>query len=125
MLRIYTMFPRGRAGFALILLRMSVAIGLLMSALAHVGSRSALAAAGVLALALAIGLATPVCAAICCVVQLALLWWVTGAVATCLVVASFVSVALSMLGPGAYSVDARIFGRRRVVFIDGDPSSNE
>jgi hypothetical protein len=30
-----------------------------------------------------------------------------------------------MLGPGAYSLDARIFGRRRVVFIDGDPSSND
>jgi membrane protein implicated in regulation of membrane protease activity len=33
----------------------------------------------------------------------------------CVVFALLVTVALGLLGPGAFSVDARLFGRRRII----------
>ena len=33
-------------------------------------------------------------------------------------VAAFVAAAIVLLGPGAYSIDARIFGRREIVIAD-------
>lgn len=39
--------------------------------------------------------------------------------AACMVV---VALAVALLGPGAYSIDARWFGRREIVFTDTPPS---
>jgi hypothetical protein len=38
--------------------------------------------------------------------------------ARCIALAALLSASLALLGPGAYSVDARLFGRRVVVFLD-------
>jgi uncharacterized membrane protein YphA (DoxX/SURF4 family) len=35
---------------------------------------------------------------------------------------AIVALALALLGPGAYSIDARWFGRREIVFTDTPPS---
>jgi len=38
--------------------------------------------------------------------------------------ATVIAVAIVCLGPGAFSLDARLFGRREIVIPNGSPSSN-
>jgi hypothetical protein len=111
------MFPRGGPGFALLLLRISVAATLLLS----LAGRPDLplfhwlfAGAVLVSIALAIGIFTPVVSSIVCVYAIADLliglrfdWLVVSLVLN--------SLALALLGPGAYSLDARLFGLKVVV----------
>jgi hypothetical protein len=69
-----------------------------------------------LVLALCVGIATPICASICCIGTIYLLLMTGGMAKFCLSIAALVAFAVALLGPGAYSVDARLFGRTRVVF---------
>jgi putative oxidoreductase len=62
---------------------------------------------------LVIGLGTPVFAILACLLQLGLLLLIDGATALHLVLAA-ISVCLIVMGPGAWSIDARLYGRRRV-----------
>nr|WP_298722787.1 hypothetical protein [uncultured Steroidobacter sp.] len=118
------MFPSGRAGIALLVLRMSVAAALLLGAV--VGSHALLwtAASGSLAALLFAGFATPLCAGICSVVAGMVAFRATGDSALCPTLFALTSLALALLGPGAYSLDARLFGRRRIVFTSRDKSRN-
>lgn len=111
------MFPQGGPGLALLLLRISVAATFFIEAVHRYGmSSSYFLFAGVLLIStsLTIGLMTPllsvvvgVSAAVSLVINLR----------TDLVLVSLIlnSTALALLGPGAYSLDARMFGRRVVV----------
>jgi hypothetical protein len=116
MQRLFTMFPAGVAGVALLILRLCVAGSVSLSArflmdlAPHpVGG----IVAGALALALCVGAFTPVT---CALILLAHVWALTRAsnLAVDIVIHAGVTVSLLMLGPGAYSVDARLFGRRLI-----------
>jgi hypothetical protein len=115
--RLFSMFPRGGPGFALLLLRISVAATLLVSqagrpdpSLFHL----LFVGAVFLSIALTIGISTPVVSSIVCVYAIADL--LIGLRFDWLVVSLFLnSIALALLGPGAYSLDARLFGLKLMV----------
>jgi uncharacterized membrane protein YphA (DoxX/SURF4 family) len=120
------MFPQGGPGFALLLLRLSVAALLLIEALYRSSSfPSYILVAGVVLISifLIIGYLTPFISVLACISAVTAL--LTGFLPDrlalfCLAVNS---VALALLGPGAYSLDARLFGRRTLVVPppDDDP----
>jgi uncharacterized membrane protein YphA (DoxX/SURF4 family) len=109
------MFPTGTAGVALLVLRLSVAASLV----ADGTQRGALVASYWLlltflgpALLLMIGFLTPYASAFTCLAQL----WVFALSGSQhnfhLLLSVLNSVVVAMLGPGAYSIDAHLFGRR-------------
>jgi hypothetical protein len=109
------MFPTGAAGAGLLLLRVSIAVSLLTDGTAHcalVKSFGIFIVFSLTATFLCLGFLTPYFSITCCLLALATLW-ATGRPADLHLVLSIANgIALSMLGPGAYSLDARIFGRR-------------
>ena len=109
------MFPQAATSSGLILLRISVAVALHLDASGHfVSSRSdwAVAALWVCSAALVAGFLTPLFAGVGAVLALTLVG-VTDGLAP--VVRAVAAIALALLGPGAYSLDARLFGPRTVV----------
>jgi hypothetical protein len=117
MQKLFSMFPRGLPGLALLLMRASVVLALL---LADYGHRHMLPGwvhgiAIVVAAALAMGYLTPIAASSALAFD-ALLWLFvgvdSGAVA---IIFALDATALALLGPGAYSVDSYRFGRRLLV----------
>lgn len=74
-------------------------------------------------LLLCIGLMTPVVSAFACLIDLlSLLVPAAHADIRLVVLSSLNAAAIALLGPGAYSLDARLFGRRVIVFrSDGRP----
>jgi uncharacterized membrane protein YphA (DoxX/SURF4 family) len=115
------MFPPGAPGVGLLLLRISVAATFVLSvtqstrvSAVHVLFVGAL----LISISLAIGFLTPYLSFVIC--ALALLnvygpdWRTDSLTLTCLVLNP---LALALLGPGAYSLDARLFGRRVVVVL--------
>jgi hypothetical protein len=108
------MFPHGAPGLALLLLRISVAAILLMNAANCCGVSSArLLFVGVLliSISLTIGFLTPYLAVIACAFAVANLLVGSHAGDPFHVFPILDAVVLAVLGPGAYSVDARLFGR--------------
>lgn len=117
MQRLFSMFPAGTAGAALLVLRTSVAATLIVYGTAHwapVTSFWISLATGIVAISLCFGLFTPYCGAVSCVMQLYLLLIAVGSDRFHLTIAILDSGVLAFLGPGAYSVDARLFGRKRL-----------
>jgi hypothetical protein len=111
------MFPRGWPGVALLLLRASVLSALLFQDYNHwqqlsVGLQSA---AVLLSVALSAGYQTPVIAVLDILFH-GLIWirLGVGSVAEVSIV-SLDAMALALLGPGAYSIDAYRFGRRVLI----------
>jgi uncharacterized membrane protein YphA (DoxX/SURF4 family) len=116
-LRLFSIFPSRGPGIALLLLRISVALTIVLDASsAEPSFVSPLMWAGLslVALALCIGFATPLAAVLGCFIQLAV-WFAIGHSNARLGVSVLNSLALALLGPGAYSLDARLFGRREIV----------
>jgi hypothetical protein len=126
--RLFSMFPTGAAGVALILLRVSVAATLLTGVLtqgdpgAHIWQTGAL---GLLSLAVCLGLFTPMCSIACCLVEAAMLLDVKNLISTPLFSSILVAASLGLLGPGAYSLDARMFGRRLVISSSDKTTSGD
>jgi hypothetical protein len=115
--RLFSMFPRGTPGLALILLRASVATALIADACCHRQSVSLVlqGAAIVAALAVSAGFLTPLGGVLALAVH-GMIWSSAGVGnAAFAILASVDALALALVGPGAYSVDAYRYGRRVVV----------
>jgi uncharacterized membrane protein YphA (DoxX/SURF4 family) len=126
--RTFSGFPSGCPGFALLLLRFGVGgtSGLqsvfLIAATHHaVGSTLAAALVIITSLALVVGLMTPIATAVLCLggivatIDLGIVGYMP------LFESAFsrlefivMSAALICLGPGAFSLDARLYGRREI-----------
>jgi hypothetical protein len=117
-LRLFSMFPAGAAGFGLLLLRISVAVMLVTVEFPNgvmPGSTWHVVGVAVLSALICLGLFTPASCAICSVIELISLCRVNRSGVLHVIVASVVATALSLLGPGAFSIDARLFGRRIII----------
>ena len=121
--RLFSTFPNGWPGFGLLLLRLGVGIALiclgisdLLRALGEpitVARDLVAAAGGVFLLA---GLWTPITGALIAIDEL----WIALSVYTSrqdgpwiYILLAVLTAAVGMLGPGAWSIDARLFGRKR------------
>jgi hypothetical protein len=122
------MFPTGGPGIALLLLRVALAAMLLhdvLGALASRGSPWVILALAAVAIALCAGLLTPVMSAVYVVIEMTA-WHLAGGGFVAIHASTIlVAVALALLGPGAYSFDARLFGRRQVIFPSGGGAEDE
>lgn len=116
MQRLFSTFPDGWPGRGLVLLRLAAAAPLLIVALtlsggvAYMPLRVAGAGSGVFLL---LGLGTPLAAA----VQVLIEGWLAFASGTFSPnhgARAVMGLALMMLGPGQYSVDRRLYGRKRI-----------
>jgi len=115
------MFPVGLPGVGLLCLRLTTALSLCLA------TQSTLirfpAAAWLLEIVcflLIIGVATPALASCCVMTGVYVLISTGGAAWQCAGILIPVAIALALLGPGGYSVDARMFGRRSIVISKPD-----
>ena len=112
------MFPRGAAGLGLIVLRLCCASAILALA-ADPGESATPTWAGVglgcLALSLLVGALTPIACTVGAVVEALILVHGHEADPGRAALALLATVALGLIGPGAYSIDAKLFGRRRIM----------
>jgi len=119
MQRLFSTFPNGRPGCGLLLLRLTCGAPLLFIGTAKLGGWPADAVVWVRlfscltgALILA-GLWTPV-AASCLAVLQGTLAFAGQAFASTPLVLALIGLSLVMLGPGSWSIDARLYGRKRI-----------
>jgi uncharacterized membrane protein YphA (DoxX/SURF4 family) len=121
--RLFSSFADGWPGVGLLLLRLLTAVALIRFGIAGVREASELTTivlqivgigAGILLL---IGLWTPVAGALATIVKvwIALSRYVSHSGDPWIpFVQAVLSAVLAMVGPGAWSIDARLFGRRRI-----------
>ncbi|MDQ1470228.1 MAG: hypothetical protein QOJ99_1708 [Bryobacterales bacterium] len=127
MQRLFSTFADGLPGIGLLLLRLLTAIALIHFAIASMLETPPLtivvlqfiaACAGILLL---VGLWTPVAGALAAIVEVWIAFsrlfshpgdpWIA-------ITQAVLGVILAMVGPGAWSVDARLFGRKRIDIPD-------
>jgi putative oxidoreductase len=119
MQRLFSTFPNGWPGCGLLLLRVSCGAPLLFLGTAKLCGWSADSIlwlrliGGVTAALILAGLWTPLAAACQAVIQSVIAIVGDGFASTHLILA-LVGISLVMLGPGAWSMDARIYGRKRI-----------
>lgn len=117
--RLFSMFPSGPPGIGLMVLRISVAATFVLIAANRTDMSSIhplFVGASVVALCLAIGFLTPYLSFIVCVYALMNVFGARSHLDILLLASLLMSsAALALLGPGAYSIDARLFGRRVVI----------
>jgi putative oxidoreductase len=129
MQRLFSTFPNGWPGFGLLLLRLGVGIALISFGVSGLFAASAeplalaryfIEAAG--AILLILGLWTPVAGALIAMDEL----WIALSVYSSHpgghwnhVFLAVLTAGVAMLGPGAWSIDARLFGRKRFDMTDG------
>ena len=117
--RLFTMFPGGWPGAGLLLLRVAGAIPLMVNSSLDLrgvphswfhATQFVAISIGVLLLA---GLWTPIAGALKTVIELWLLFSSADA-AVAHLLRAVLGLSLVMLGPGAWSIDAQLFGRKRI-----------
>ena len=114
------MFPQGGPGLALLLLRVSVAATVLIEAASRLRVSSSyvlFAGAVLISISLAIGFLTPLLSVVVCISAAAAMVLLHGLLPDSIILGLLILIAaaLGLLGPGAYSLDARLFGRREMV----------
>ena len=119
MQRLYSTFPNSWPGLGLLILRF--ATGLSLAAVAHVAgdlvdtvSLLARCAVDSVAVLIWIGLWTPLAAVAGTAIQIIAIAF-GHQFNSSLVVLAAVGLSLAMLGPGAWSFDARLYGRKRIL----------
>ena len=122
--RLFSTFPDSWPGTGLLLLRVAVAIPLLHGAVIGVlgGPQTRMLApnlvaggAGILLLA---GMYTPITGTLVAIAETWMIFAHVARDARASILLAVLGIALAMLGPGAWSVDARLFGRKRIEFRD-------
>lgn len=118
MQRLFSTFANGLPGKGLLVLRIILAVYVIQNCFTHDDGteliqlilRILTAASGILIL---VGLWTPVAGASCVLLEL---WAAASGPGDpwARVLATALGAGLAVLGPGAYSVDARAYGRRRI-----------
>jgi uncharacterized membrane protein YphA (DoxX/SURF4 family) len=132
--KLFSAFPDGWPGIGLVLLRLAVAssaidrgVWVLVASDSSTFALRILAVTAILAgLALLIGFITPVISALTTIGYLVMsgsLLLQGGTVlrydAITALDLAVVSIALVLLGPGAFSLDARLFGKREIIIPEG------
>jgi putative oxidoreductase len=117
--RLFSMFPNGLPGAGLLLLRLVCAVFVISGAVTTIlGAspthviilQSVAVAAALLALA---GLWTPVAGLVIVLIELWCALSGTRGIENSILLATL-GAALAALGPGAHSIDARLYGRKRI-----------
>jgi putative oxidoreductase len=117
--RLFSTFPTGRPGAGLLLLRLAVGASLILERIPVIWVipqslgfevRIVLVCVGI---SLLCGLWTPVMGSIAAFIELLIAFSPADNSATHVLLA-ILSISLTLLGPGAWSIDARIFGRKRI-----------
>jgi putative oxidoreductase len=117
--RLFSTFPNGWPGRALLLLRLVAASPLLQQSIAFIcgADHSSALPLELLALGAAVLLTLGFCTPLAALVQAALEAWMAfhgGRVLGEHTILTALGIGLAMLGPGAWSLDAHLFGRRRI-----------
>src|SRR5271163_2226409 len=104
MQRLFSMFPTGAAGIALVLLRLSVAAMLLIGFPRGgvISSQWAFAGLAVLAAFFLLGSLTPILCILCCCIEIAALFSLKGIDGLHMLFTIVDTAALGLLGPGGY-----------------------
>ena len=115
MQRLFGTFPNRGAGLALLILRLAVVAALVSGARFCPGPETEvlLALSRMAAVLIVVGWYTPPAAVSAALVSVCSLWVCREPWVHVLMIA--ILVAIGLLGAGAYSVDARLYGRRRLV----------
>jgi putative oxidoreductase len=118
MTRFVSRYPDGATGIALVLLRLACAwIAFLVIArlpLPHFSPNASIVVSAAFALALALGFGTRIVAFVPAAAAVAAAFMAGSDVALTMIARACGCAALGLLGPGAYSIDANLFGRRVV-----------
>jgi putative oxidoreductase len=117
--RLFSTFPNSWPGAGLLVLRVAaglslVGIGTLLGDPENSAALFLRCASLLVAILLLIGLATPVTGIVDAAIQVAVMI-LDKRYDSWSLVAAALGMALAMLGPGAWSLDARVFGRKRIV----------
>lgn len=113
--RVFSSFPSGAAGFALLVFRASIAASLPIDGPLHWTSPEAFfVSAGlmVFGILLVIGCLTPYVSIGCVLIEIGVLLLGRGYDEYHVAHLAVNTGVLAVLGPGAYSIDARVFGRQ-------------
>ena len=119
MQRLFSTFPTGSPGAGLLLLRLAVGASLILERIPEIWVipqslgfevRIVLVCVGISLLS---GLWTPVMGGVAAVIELLISFSPSGGGVTHILLV-ILSISLALLGPGAWSIDAHIFGRKRI-----------
>jgi len=117
------MFPAGVPGVALLFLRIGVAATIFATGWNSPVPEPVLLVLVLYCVFLCLGIFTPLLATLGCVFELASTGFMNNHSIVAVLSSSLDAAAVAMLGPGAYSLDARRFGHR-VIRFPGEETSN-
>jgi uncharacterized membrane protein (DUF441 family) len=115
MQRLFGTFPSRGPGWGLLVLRLAVAIALVTRVwlCPDLGATVLMALSAIAAFLITVGLFTPIVSGSAALLSLGFIQLSREPYMSALVIA--ILVALALLGAGAYSLDARLYGRRRLI----------
>jgi uncharacterized membrane protein YphA (DoxX/SURF4 family) len=121
MVRLFSKFPGQIPGIGLFLLRVAVLVTLFVPCRQFLGASHIMALGmALVALAILLGFLTRLVAAVSCLFQVACFLSSGHADVTVGLASILNPLVLALLGPGAYSLDSRLFGFREIVFPPND-----